>query len=468
MATPTSDTERRLQAVLDNGSGLGLSGVLLGQWRAGGTVRVRADGTVGATSPSLSGSLVNARLFSLPEGDTAELLTLLQAVEPERHEAVELESGAEADRAVEAQDGTLEFASAETDDEPDMADEAGSPPVQGHVDVPAGQPERIGSTPSLVDDHFLDRPAQPAAGPVLVTQNMGVTTDERRLRGSIAGRVTTTNPPDQPTGAAAQVGESEPAPLHLQVLGRIHLTWRELEPADVIDVLAPRQREILVYLALHRDGSRREALTAALWPDAPGDRPYNSFHATLSQLRRSLRKATGGAVANITANDDGHYGLDQSLLTVDLWQLQDALRERHQAPTAEAKLSGLRRVAELYQGDLAASIAADWIDAPREALRRDVLDALSALIRSVGDDNPEQTLALLEQARGLDPYNEAVYRDLMRTQARLGQYDSVPRTLSLLTSSLADLDQRPTNDTIGLADFLRRPRNRQQHAREAS
>ncbi|MBC9719428.1 hypothetical protein H9Y04_43655 [Streptomyces sp. TRM66268-LWL] len=50
---------------------------------------------------------------------------------------------------------------------------------------------------------------------------------------------------------------------------------------------------MLAYLALHRRGVRREVLAAALWPDAPSDRPYTSLHATVSQLRRALRSATG-------------------------------------------------------------------------------------------------------------------------------------------------------------------------------
>ncbi|KAA9159436.1 LysM peptidoglycan-binding domain-containing protein [Amycolatopsis acidicola] len=245
-------------------------------------------------------------------------------------------------------------------------------------------------------------------------------------------------------------------PLHLQVLGRLHLTLGTSEPTDIIEIFAPRQREILVYLALHREGCRREALTAALWPDAPSDRPYNSFHATLSQLRRSLRQATekDGAPELVT-QQDGHYALDPATVDVDLWQLQDALAAgRRESPPAD-RLAALRRVPELYRGDLGGGITAEWIESPREALRREALDSLSFLIAEIRNEAPEEALELLENARQLDPYNEAIYRDLMRMQARLGHHASIERTLHLLTTSLSDLDQQPTPDTLRLAEALR-------------
>src|SRR5205814_2381325 len=186
-----------------------------------------------------------------------------------------------------------------------------------------------------------------------------------------------------------------------------------------------------------------------------------------SQLRRSLHRAAEDDPLDIITHQDGHYGLDRALVTVDLWQLQDALvAGRRQGPPAGA-IAALHRVTDLYLGDLADGICADWIDGPREALRREVLDAFSILIRKIRNDDPELALALLEQARRLDPYNEAIYRDLMRLQARLGQPDSIPRTLHLLTTSLSDLDQRPAPDTMRLADVLHQQKN-QVYNRRAS
>jgi hypothetical protein len=77
VAAPDQTSDRRLQAVLDNGSPLGVVGILYGQWRPGATAWVRPDGVVGAASPDIAAALVGSRLFTLPETDTAALLDLL-------------------------------------------------------------------------------------------------------------------------------------------------------------------------------------------------------------------------------------------------------------------------------------------------------------------------------------------------------------------------------------------------------
>ncbi|MFD2414822.1 BTAD domain-containing putative transcriptional regulator [Amycolatopsis pigmentata] len=484
VATPTADAERRLQAILDNGSGLNLAGLLLGQWRAGGTVRVRDDGTVGATSPTLTEDLAGARLFTLPDADTAALLDLLRAADPapenpaegrngerERAQTAEVDFATPPDGKPDEETATVqigyEFVVADANTPGPATPRAPEAPPVGVVldfggsveaTVSGTAPQDGASEPSAVDISLSARSVPFETR----TPRQAIPTTAKVIPPTSAAEET------ERTGAPKSPDNRQETPaLRLQVLGRLRLIYAAQEPTDVIDALAPRQREILVYLALHRGGSRREALTAALWPGAPGDRPYNSFHATLSQLRRALRRATTDTIANITINDDGHYSLDKHVVAVDLWHLQDALTERRRASTADARVAAMRRVVELYSGGLAEEIAAEWIDAPREALRRDVLEGLSDLVRVVGENDPEQTLALLEQARTLDPYNEAIYRDLMRTQARLGRTDSVPRTLTLLTRTLAQLDERPTRDTFALADFLGRPRTRSVHDRNA-
>jgi DNA-binding SARP family transcriptional activator len=245
----------------------------------------------------------------------------------------------------------------------------------------------------------------------------------------------------------------EPRELQLEVLGRQHLS-RPGTDQDLIGVLAPRQREILIYLALYPNGCRRETLTADLWPDAPIDRPHNAFHATLSQMRTALRKATDGTVGEITTNIDGHFGINPDLVTVDLWELQNALTRTRHALTDDDRLTALQEVANLYTGRLADGFAAGWVEAPREEIHRAALGAISQLVRAVGQHDPSKMIPLLEHARELDPYNENIYRDLMRVHARLGQHDSIQRTLTLLATMLAEIDERPTDDTVQLARAL--------------
>jgi two-component SAPR family response regulator len=170
-----------------------------------------------------------------------------------------------------------------------------------------------------------------------------------------------------------------------------------------------------------------------------------------------LRTATHDALNDITVHADGHYGLDRDQIAVDLWHLQDALHSSRHDTGEQQHPSALERVVELYSGDFAPDLAAEWAEAPREAVRRDVLDTVSALVRIIRDDEPEHALALLERARALDRYNEAIYRDIARFQAHLRRYDAIPRTLTLLTTTLAEIDEEPSRETVVLCDLLQHP-----------
>ncbi|WP_328869638.1 hypothetical protein OHT76_05685 [Streptomyces sp. NBC_00287] len=247
-------------------------------------------------------------------------------------------------------------------------------------------------------------------------------------------------------------------PLNLTVLGPVRLAHHQRDGhqhADLSAALTPKQREILAFLALHADGVRREGLAAAIWPHAPQDRPYNSFHATLSQLRRALRTATHDTVSDVTAHWDGRYALDAAQVDVDLWHLMDTLEASRRSPAGQEYRRFVERILDLYSGDFASDLTAEWAEAPREALRRDVLDSVSSLVRMLREE-PEQALAVLERVRPLDPYNEAIYRDIGRFQAHLGQYDAVRRTFHLLKTRLVEIDEQPSAETTSLFMSLQR------------
>ncbi|WP_206191322.1 AfsR/SARP family transcriptional regulator, partial [Streptomyces niveiscabiei] len=190
----------------------------------------------------------------------------------------------------------------------------------------------------------------------------------------------------------------------------------------------------------------RDPRTATLWPDAPPDRPHNTFHATVSQLRRTLRTATHNTITDITTCTDGYYTLDPDQTDVDLWHLQHALDTTHHLPEPDRR-PALEHTIDLYTGDFAADLSADWTEAPREALHRAFLDTVSTLVRILRTTDPEEALTLLERARTFDRHNEAIYRDIARFQAHLGQHDAIPRTFTLLTTVLGEIDEEPSRET---------------------
>ncbi|MFF4257936.1 BTAD domain-containing putative transcriptional regulator [Streptomyces sp. NPDC001663] len=335
--------ERRLHAVLDNGSALGLAAVLVGHWSSGTTLRIRADGTVAvAAPPSAEAAFGGSRLFSAPMEDTRALVELLA-------------------------EGTAS-----------------------------------GST-------------------------------ARRNKHTIG----------------------------VQVLGAVRLTYEAPNAStttDITDAFAQKQRELLAFLTLHRDGARRETVAGALWPRAPYNRPYNSLNATLSQVRRALRSATGSKVTDATRLSDGRHVLDQDQVIVDLWEFKSDLElSRRLVDDEEAACAALQRVVDLYKGDFAEDVVAEWVETPREEVRRNYLDAISTLVRYLSRTDPRHALHLLERARERDPYNEALYRDIARLQAQLGRLDAVRRTLELLKRSLAEIDEEPSATTVALYEALLGP-----------
>lgn len=456
IATSQPHAERRLQAVLDNGAPLGLAGILLGQWRPGATVRVRADGTVSATSPGLGDELVDTRLFTLGSADARALLAVLRdaqgpadeqpMVATPRRPADGEDERPLPDVPSKAQDfapppitpPTAHALSTrlESGRRPDSADSADTGTTEQARDL-----QLLGGRTVTVEVESEHASAAPAEPP----EDAGLAPDAHDEHGA--------SPVSKPPTEDAEVVPEPRRPLAIHVLGRVQLLLHDDEGEhDLSGALTPKQREVLVYLALHRHGVRRETLNEAVWPDSRPPRPYNSFHNTLSMLRKAINDATDSRIANLVVNDDGRYRLNNDLARVDVWELQSALRMPN--PVAGADQARLLRAVELYEADLAEDLTVPWIEPFREALRRDVLDALGTLVRIYGDNDPNVGLALLERMRALDKYNEGVYRDIIRTQARLGQHDAVPRTLALLNATLDEIEQRPSADTLNLVNFL--------------
>ena len=375
LAVPQQHARQRLQAVLDNGSTLGVAGVLLGQWHPGGTVRVRSDGTIAAASPDIAASLDQARLFTLPTDSTRTLLDLLAAADAPAEHADVLHHAdpmhpAHPDEA-DADADTATATAADTDGTATLPDGGApdnrrptAPPGPARPRRPEGDHLTVIRTDATADpssptaqhakpDGVRGATALPADRTVSVLRPVPTTRtrealsqdpldldfdlDPDRTNLELAPAVggSTTRPSDAPARGSSSVAgrryqpDSRPASPHpasggvtdetdlwrssaalrLTVLGRLQLQHRPpagrtraASSVDVIGALAPRQREVLVYLALNPDGARRESLAAAIWPDAPVERPYNSFHATLSQLRKALSKAIDDSTTKATSS----------------------------------------------------------------------------------------------------------------------------------------------------------------------
>nr|MDT0666890.1 hypothetical protein [Micromonospora sp. DSM 115978] len=152
--------------------------------------------------------------------------------------------------------------------------------------------------------------------------------------------------------------------------------------------------------------AQRRVVIDAVWPD-DGKSPRlrdNRFYAAVSQLRRSLVAATGGAVDDVFDHDDRRWRLRRDLVSVDLWQVDEALDARRRAPSTAEELAAVLPIAASYTGPLSDDIAGGWAEAHRESLRRQVCDALAGITATVGEGNPRR-LELLDTLRSRVPLN---------------------------------------------------------------
>lgn len=433
---------RRLQAILDNGAPFGITGLLLGQWQPGVTCYVREDGTISATSPGLGEALRGTHMFRLGRNDTGELLMLLRQAEPHTSAENPGLSPVPPPRTGPARPATNQA--------PHHAPTGARPAGPSH-------PEPVFDT----DLEILapNGPPAPRARPRPVsrqrpaTPKPGDAEDEPGTTGQHAATAARTRAVDGGPGRAR-------VPITITVLGALRVHWQPKaageETREITGALQPRTKELLVLLALHPRGTTRDTLVSTLWGDTPPARPTNALHTALSRMRRDLATATSGEVSDITSVSNGHYQLDPAMVCADYWRFEKAVAARRAATTEQQRTDAYREVVNSYGGPLAEGMSKiEWIEPAREATRRDAIDAVAALARALVEQDPQQTLDLLEIARAFDPHNEALYRDIMRLQERLGQPDAIPRTLTLLTTRLAEINEAPSEHAIALAARLR-------------
>jgi len=187
--------------------------------------------------------------------------------------------------------------------------------------------------------------------------------------------------------------------LRLRLLGDCRLTHQ----GQPVVLRRTAGLQILAYLAVHPDGATAKQLIQAVWPGLQPATITNRLWTTISDLRSQLQTLTGNTC--ITRHDN-RYQLTPDTIDIDLWHLQAATRNATHA-TATTSHQAHHTVVDLHRGELAAGHTWPWLNQPRTALRRDLIDAHLALAETAGTD---QTLRHLHDAITIDPYNENLHR----------------------------------------------------------
>ncbi|MET7769062.1 BTAD domain-containing putative transcriptional regulator [Nocardia sp. NPDC005366] len=270
-------------------------------------------------------------------------------------------------------------------------------------------------------------------------------------------------PPHRPAASPPPSSQasvrSEPG-LTIKVFGPTRVLWRAPGQAQAVDIasqLQPRSREALTVLALHPEGLTRAALIDLILDQTPLERSGHALTNTLSRLRTTVTQLTGNQATALLDDDRTYCRLSEHGITVDYREFSAAVTARRAATNDRDQAAACRMIAELASATLAADLTdAAWVEPLREAARRDNRHALSWLARNT-DLEPRTTLGLLETAITNDPYNETLWHHILRLHARLGEYDALTSTYTLLTHRLTEIDETPSPETHRLLQQLRKP-----------
>ena len=252
-------------------------------------------------------------------------------------------------------------------------------------------------------------------------------------------------------GPAAPVTTTGPVKAKLRVIGPPRVDGIAHDGR----ALRAKAKELAVFLAVHPDGVQTRTIGDNIELDARISQAAQRVHTNASNLRHVLgRAAVPDAPNAYVVKGAGGYKLDPATVDVDVWTLRDLMRKAAIA-SGPARRELLSAACDLYTAPLAEGEDYEWLAPHRETVRRWGTEAHLLLADDLLDSHPQEASDLLDNAIGLDRYNEALYVRAMHARHGLGDADGIRNLLRALTKALADLDAEPQDDTRTLAAKLR-------------
>jgi DNA-binding SARP family transcriptional activator len=241
------------------------------------------------------------------------------------------------------------------------------------------------------------------------------------------------------------------------MLGSFVVTLNDI----VVDTVSSRRtRQVLAYLLLHRRAAvSRDVLMDTFWPTASPEAARNNLHVALSGVRQALRVASP---VSVLQRRHDTYRLAAALTWVDVEDFERQCADGRRADRAGDTTTAVRCYAaadRLYEGDvLAEDPYLGWVLPEREALRLKVLAAQRRLAELyAADGDHDASVLVARRALGIDPYDEAVHRQLMLAFRAVGQLHlalvQYERCADLLWQAFR---VRPSPQTVYLNQQLRR------------
>jgi two-component SAPR family response regulator len=315
--------------------------------------------------------------------------------------------------------------------------------------------------------------AQPSTGARPSTAAASQPTTLPPIPAPAQGRV-----PTPPSHADEQVER-----VQVRVLGDPAILGRDGQP---MRGLRGKAVELLVYLAVHRDGAALSDIMEALWPEATWRRASERLSTCVGNLRGVLRAAhpnTDPGQGDSDANRDektkpavrkpdpipntgSRYHLDPAFVQVDWWTVLDEYTQVATAADDATRLQHLMAAVTAVSGALANGHDYDWADTDREHVRRRLIKLHAHAAELLGDDDPHQARVLYDGACLLDPLSDELARRAMQAAAAVGDADGIRHRLHTLRQALEDngldIDDSTEQFAADLLHELKPPNQAQQ------
>jgi len=188
-------------------------------------------------------------------------------------------------------------------------------------------------------------------------------------------------------------------------------------------------RELVVYLALHRQAVRTEIWAEALWPTRPVS--SSTLHSAASDARRSLGRAS-----------DGSEHLPRGGRRLQLGAFVDTDVERFARLASGSDPTEWCAALELIRGPLFDDLTlSDWtvFDGTQAHLESMVVGtALKGAGRALQQGNGSDAEWMVRRALRISPYDERLYRDLLRAAEAQGNRVRLRATMAELLSLVTE------------------------------
>ena len=200
-------------------------------------------------------------------------------------------------------------------------------------------------------------------------------------------------------------------------------------------------KELIAFLALHRQGATRDELLEALWPEDDPRRSEQRFWQAASDARKLL-----GHTLQRTRD---RYLLDRSQIRLDIDELERLLAEAERAAGKEAEPALLERALALVRGEPLAGSDYRWADSEVRHLRALIVELLERVGRArLAGGGARAALEAAERGLALDLLNENLWRLALEAEGELGLREAVEARYNRLRALLAErLGLEPAKET---------------------